>query len=99
MSNTIGQFSCTVTKMDKTDSLPFNPFVVINLQHWGKETASGAPIVSANLASELEIDEHIRNMKADLDAVGKKAKRDIQTARKKTNEIVSARSSSKEGPL
>ena len=91
MSNTIGQFSYAVTKMDKSDSLPFDPFVVINLQHWGKETASGAPIVSANLASESEIDEHIRNLKADLDAVGQKAKRDLQNARRKTKEIVSAR--------
>jgi hypothetical protein len=91
MSNTIGQFSHTVTKMGKADSLPFDPFVVINLQHWERETSSGSPIVSANLASEAEIDEHIRNLKADLDAVGQKAKRDLQNARSKTKEIVSAR--------
>lgn len=91
MSNTIGQFSYSVTKMDKADSPPFDPFVVINLQHWGQVTASGAPLVSANLVSDLEIDEHIRNLKADLDAVGQKAKRDLQNARRKTREIVSAR--------
>lgn len=91
MSNTIEQFSCTIKKMGKADSLPFDPVVVINLQHWGKVTASGAPVISANLASEAEIDEHIRNLKADLDAVGQKAKRELQAARSKTKEIVAAR--------
>ena len=94
MSNTIGQFGYTVTKLaKKDDGLPFSPFVVIDLAHWGSESASGSPIVSAQLMTPAEIDHHIKALKNDLDAVGGRAKRALKEAKDQTLAIVQARNS------
>lgn len=99
MANTIGQFDYTTTQMDKGDHLPFDPFVVINLKHWGHDTSGGSPVVSANLMTEREIDAHIANLKADLDAVAVKAKRSLVAARQATMAIVSGRVDDRSTPV
>lgn len=90
MKNTIGQFDYRIHKMNKGDKMPFSPIVEVVLQHWST-SGHEAPIVSPHLMSELEIDEHIQNLKNDLDAVGKNAKKALQGAKERTMEIVSAR--------
>ena len=75
MANTIGLFSYSITKKGKSDPIPFDPWIVITLAYWGSlPEPDGAPTVSAHLMTEREIDDHIQNLKNDLDAVATKAK-------------------------
>jgi hypothetical protein len=89
MGKTIGQFDYSIKAMKKEFPLPFDPQVLIHLQHWGME--DGAPLVSASLMSESEIDRHIQDLKDDLDAVGKRAKAALVRAKAQTKAIVSER--------
>ncbi len=93
MGNTIGQFAFHIIKMDKKDKdgLPFNPIVTIVLDHWSTSERDKIPTISADLMSESEIDYHVKALKDDLDAVGKKAKAALRKARDETRAIVSAR--------
>lgn len=91
MSNTIKQFTYDVHKMKKRDDRLFDPFVQLTLAHWGTAQGSNAPLVSATLASEGEIDEHITNLKNDLDAVGRLAKSALRKAREETMSFVKER--------
>lgn len=99
MSNTIGQFDHTTTKLRKGDNgLPFNPWVNICLKHWvGVEKGSGAPLLSANLMTEQEIDFHIQALKDNLDAVGKRAKKALKDAQTSTLDLVKNESQKEEG--
>ena len=61
--------------------MPSNPIVFLNLRYWGSDGEGDAPHVSPSLMSEQEIDDYIKVLKADLDAVGKRAKRALTNAR------------------
>lgn len=87
---TIGRFDFSVIKMTANQKIPFDPVVEICLQQWSEASERGGPIISPHLMTEDEIDEHISNLKADLDAVGAKAKRALRTARDETLRIVSS---------
>ncbi len=89
MKNTIGKFGYTITKMDEKNELPFDPFVEIDLQHWGQRKG-GSPTISPTLV-QGEIDGYIAALKADLDAVGASAKLALTRANVKTKAIVKGR--------
>jgi hypothetical protein len=91
MSKTIGQFDFDLVKMQKGDSMPFNPHVTIVLKHWGATDSGGAPVVSANLMTDAEIDWQIAAMKEDIDAVGRRAKAALHKARDAPLAIVASR--------
>lgn len=80
MSNTIRQFDYEITKMGKKEPLPFNPRVEIVLAQWSARNKDEPPIISAYLMTENEIDFHIKALKDDLDAVGRKAKTALRKA-------------------
>ncbi len=88
---TIGCFDFSIIKTSADHKIPFDPIVEIRLQQWTEASEDGGPVLSPHLMSEAEIDEHISNLKADLDAVGSKAKRALQKARDETMQIVSRR--------
>ena len=76
MSKTIQQFNYSIVKGEP----PYPSWVIIRLGDHGVDEHGAA--LSPHLLSEGEIDEHIGLLKADLDAVGKRAKAAI--ARSKT---------------
>lgn len=92
MSKTIKQFDYQTIKMVKGDKLPFNPHVVIVLDHW-TSNGDGPPIISPQLMSEREIDEYVQQLKVDLDAVAKTAKAALSRAKDEAKTIVSNRTS------
>ena len=51
----------------------------IVLDHWSRD--EGPPQVSIELMSETEIDDYVKALKDDLDAVGKKAKAALRRAK------------------
>jgi hypothetical protein len=87
---TIGQFDFAVTSFDGKTSLPFDPWVEIALKRWGRKV-DGAPSLSPRLMTEAEIDEHVAALKADLDAVGSRAKRALHLAQDRTLKLVRQR--------
>ncbi len=89
MSKTIGRFTYRVTKMKKGDDSPFDSYVEITLDHYGKNN-DGVPMISPTLVTENEIDLHIQLLKSDLDSVGKRAKAAILRAKEETMSIVRA---------
>lgn len=89
MSKTIGQFDYEVTKMEKDSQLPFNPFVYLCLKHYGLTTRDGSPTISAQLMTEVEIDQHVRDLKQDLDALSRLAKAALKRAQDQTQRLVS----------
>jgi hypothetical protein len=92
MSNTVERFDCRVIKMGESDRLPFDPFVQIVLERWVIQDSKSIPIISANLMTEAEIDEHIQQLKMNLDVVAKRAKAALIRARDETMTLVKARS-------
>ena len=58
-----------------------------------KHDNDDAPVISPHLMTKVEIDDHIEQLKADLDSVGKKAKLALLQAEIRTKAIVSARNS------
>jgi hypothetical protein len=90
MSKTIRQFDYQVTKMNEGDELPFDPHVAIVLDHFFSGD-DNVPLVSPHLMTAEEIDEHVNFLKADLDAVAKRAKAALLRAQDATKAIVSAR--------
>lgn len=90
MSKTIQQFDYQIVKMAKGDDLPFNPHVEIVLDHWTSKD-NGPPIISPRLMSDGEIDEYVEQLKADIGAVGKRAKDALSRAKDETKAIVSNR--------
>lgn len=95
MSRTIKQFDYQIIKMKKSDPMPFGPIVIINLDHWSGGNGE-SPQISPHLMSEGEIDGHIALLKADLDAVGQRAKRALSKAKEDTLAIVSGRRAERE---
>lgn len=73
MNKTIGKFGYTIAKMKKSDNQPFRPFVHIYLKKYTTEE-NGVPIVTPQLMSEREINGNIKQLKDDLENVGRKAK-------------------------
>jgi hypothetical protein len=55
----------------------------ICLEHWARWEEGGAPTISPDLMSEREIDACIDHLKADLDALAKKAKRALRAAKER----------------
>jgi hypothetical protein len=92
MSKTIKQFDYQIIKMAKGDDLPFNPHVEIVLDHFTSK-GNGPPIISPDLMSDGEIDEYVEQLKADIGAVGKRAKDALSRAKGETKAIVSNRNS------
>lgn len=90
MGSTIVQFEYSIMTMKKGDSLPFDPQVHIELKRWGMNR--DVPVISPALMSEAEIDEQIKFMKDDLDAVGKRAKAALVRAKQRTIDLVKTRS-------
>ena len=84
MAGTIKQFNYKIIKMKKTDQMPFSPIVILNLDHWTGDDGD-APQVSPHLMTEDEIDARIIDLKADLDAVGQRAKRALTNAKAATS--------------
>ena len=91
MANTIKKFGYEVVHMEKGDKSPFNPYVELILNDYFTSSKSEFPCVSAHLMTDGEIDHHIKALKDDLDAVGKKAKLALKRAQEKTMGIVSSR--------
>jgi hypothetical protein len=56
------------------------PVIHISLAKMGRETRDGFPCLMMSLANDDEIDTDIRLLKADLDAVGTKAKHALAKA-------------------
>jgi len=91
MGKTIGRFDIRVTQMKKGDDFPVSPFVQVVLDHWMHAEGESAPIISAHLMSEGEIDEHFNNLIEDLNRVRVHAKGVLKLAHARTNEIVASR--------
>jgi hypothetical protein len=90
---TIGQFDYRIFKMRKDDSVPFTPIVEVLLQHWKTGNLDNTPTISPHLMTEEEIDDHIQALKADLDAIGNKAKSALLRAKEGTAAIGKATAS------
>ncbi len=90
MSNTIGQFDFAISRMHREDQLPSPPAVVLTLQRFGRRD-DGMPAISANLMTDTEIDRHVADLKADLDAVAAQAKKALTEAKAATKAIVDER--------
>jgi hypothetical protein len=93
MANTIKQFDFRLLCAGKdSDGLrrPYDPLVVLELKHYGGGDDE-APSISPNLASAHEIDEHVRELKRDLDAVAARAKRALTRERNATMADVTRR--------
>jgi hypothetical protein len=88
--NTIGQFDYKIEKMVEEDPLPFNPRVQFVLKSFQLD-ADGSPLLPNILMSESEIDEYVRQLKEDLDAISRKAKEALRKGSEKTMSIVSGR--------
>lgn len=89
MSKTIKQFGYHVAKMEKGDR-PSSPYVKIVLDNWST-VGDGVPSITPQLMHEGEIDTHIQLLKADLDAVGGRAKAALRRAQEATAKIVADR--------
>ena len=66
----------------KIGDFPCDPTVTIALNQWGT-TSDGVITISGTLASDTEIDFTINQLKNDLEAVGKDAKRILKSQRAK----------------
>lgn len=95
MSKTIKAFDFRTIKMTKEDykdkrGLPFNPHVeIVAYASILLKDIDQALRISGHLMTEDEIDHHIRELKEDLDAVGKRAKAALLKAQADTKAIVS----------
>jgi hypothetical protein len=89
MACTIGQYGFSLTKMDRTDKCQFDPYLVIELKYWVGGTSPSAAAVSPKIETEEDIDEHVRHLKEDLDAMAGQAKRVLGKARSETRLLVS----------
>ena len=88
MRATTGKFGHSLVLVHRDQEPLHSPHVLIELREWSRQSASGAPVVSPDLASKVEIDTFIAAMKADLDEVGAKAKRALATAQKRALTLV-----------
>lgn len=91
MPQTIKFIAFELTQMGTKSDVPVDPFVRLCLTQRIGETKDGFPFVSSRLASESEIDFHIKCLKEDLDAIAIQAKKDLVRSREKTRNIVTQR--------
>jgi hypothetical protein len=91
MSKTIKQFAYRVVQMGKSDDLPFSPHVEMVLDNWMTSEGESAPIVSADLMTESEIDCHAKALIEDIQAWAKGAKAALRKAKADTTAILEAR--------
>ena len=66
----------------KKGDMPFTPFIYIIPSFYSSDD-DGCPLLSPQI-TESEIDEYIQAYKEDLDRMGKRAKRALQRAHKRT---------------
>lgn len=78
MAKTVGRFDYILISDEK---FLITPLVTVCLKRWST-TDGGSPIVTPQM-TELEIDTNIELLKADLDAVAKRAKAAIKRAKDK----------------
>lgn len=81
MAATIGKFEYRIIAPRKGDP-PFSPFIHIGLENWST-AADGWPRLTPQLMTDGEIDYYVSKFKADLDKVGRLAKRALQRANEK----------------
>lgn len=81
MANTIEQFHFILQGggPSPADELDLGPMVRICLRRWSVE-GSEAPVISADLMTEKEIDLHVGQLIADLEAVREAAKLELRKA-------------------
>lgn len=91
MSKTIGVFDFELSRVAKTDDLPLGPIIHLYIKSYGGSIEDGTPSLSSQLMTELEIDEFVRSIKADLDVVAKKAKDALALAKVRTKKLVAER--------
>ena len=70
----------------KKGDMPFTPFIYIIPSFYSSDD-DGCPLLSPQI-TESEIDEYIQAYKEDLDRMGKRAKRALQRAHKRTLEML-----------
>jgi hypothetical protein len=77
LANTIKQFYFAVRggRASKPDEISTTPIINIHLRRWTTLPASETPVISPDLMSEREIDEHVKLLKDDLNAVAEAAKK------------------------
>jgi hypothetical protein len=83
MRSTIGKLGHSIVTVRRGDGHSLPPHVVIELREWSRQSASGAPVVSPDLASKADIDLFVAAMKEELDEVAARAKRALTTAQKR----------------
>lgn len=76
----MSRFDFDVSGGPSDTEIPTTPEVVLFVQY-GSRTDFGAPTITPNLATEGEIDWHIKALKDDLDRVGDAAKRALRKRR------------------
>lgn len=81
MTNRLGKFDYEITKAKSGSNLPFNPRLQFCLKEYGQTTSDGAPTISPSLMTDQEIDEYVKLLKDDLDAVSKNAKKALRKAK------------------
>ena len=79
MNETLKQFDYRIVKAAPDSAIPFAPFVaiVVSAVHMVK---NGLLTISSQLVTAEEIDQHVNDLKKDLDVVGKAAKAALLTA-------------------
>lgn len=97
MSRRVGRFDFEVIQMTASDSLPFNPELVLCLTRGGRQTRDGFPVVSGTLMSAQEIDDYVLQLKSDLDAVSKTSKAALKRAQERTKTLVASRRADRPG--
>ena len=81
------KFSVDMVAPRKNDPL-FTPYCNIGLGFHSVNTKNGRIHISAQLMTELEIDEAINFLQSDLDSVRKEAKKRLVTAKRKLHERI-----------
>ena len=64
------------------NDLPFDPYVQLSLSHTSEEDSTGRILLSPRLASDMEIDESVDDLIEQLKQARKKAKDELQKAKK-----------------
>ncbi len=85
MSNTIGRFDYRIYGEGRPAAreVDISAYVRIHLKKWMTNRDNGDVLISGELRSENEIDTYIADLKADLDAVGVRAKAKFRKASKR----------------
>jgi hypothetical protein len=87
MGNRLGRFDYEI--LGGTEKIPVTPLAHITLQH-SSTLKSGRIAISATLTTS-EVDGYIELLKADLDAVGAKAKRALEKTHQKNLAMIKSK--------